>query len=104
MTAEYLPAWIVAIADLLLIVMVVLGTRLSDSELQRAPRRLVAFFIAVSFILGLLSVMGIWLNAYGLAQCHAYNPRITEQPVLNVSKVPPARFHYVDDRQDRPLR
>jgi len=93
MTGEYLPAWIVAIADLLVMAIVVLGTRLSNSELKGVPHRLVIFVITVSFIIVVMVFLGICLNAYGLAKYHVYNPHNTGERVLDVGEEPHSELH-----------
>ena len=74
MTAEYFPACVVAIADVLVIALVVLGTRLSSSELTGVPRRVAIFIITASCIVAVLVFLGICLDAYALANYHIYDP------------------------------
>ena len=100
MTGEYLPACLVAISDLLLIGMVVLGTRLGNSELKGVPHRLVIFIITASFIIGLLVFLCICLNAYGLAEYHVYDPRTAGERVLDAGEEPPSGLHHLEVDRD----
>lgn len=101
MTGEYLPACIVAIADLLLMGMVVLSTRMVDSELSGVPRRLVVFIITVSFIIAVLVFLGICLNAYGLAKYHIHDPHPAGEHLLDAGEEPPSGLHSLGIDRER---
>ncbi len=87
MTAEYMPAWIVAIADLLVMTLVVLSCRLSKAELKGVPRPLVTFVIGTSGMVATLLFLSVALGGYGLAKYHVdapvptlgYSPERTEK-------------------------
>ena len=98
MTGEYFPACVVAIADVLVISLVVLGTRLSNSELTGVPHRLVTFIITVSSIVAVLVFLGICLDACRLAKYHIYDPQTAGQHTLDVGQEPFSRLHRVGDR------
>lgn len=93
MTGEYIPAWIVGIADLLLVALVVCSDRLADTEQYRAFRPLMRYVIAVSFIIALLVFLCICLNAYRLTKCHVHDPHTAGEYSLGVGEKPPSGLH-----------
>ncbi len=100
MTAEYIPAWIVGIADLLLVVIVVLGNHLSKSELKGVPRRLVNFIIAVSFIIGLMVFLNICLTLEEFTKYRKDSPPAAKESPLGVSEGAPSGLHHLASGPD----